>query len=452
MKRNPIVLVLLGWMAGAQSTQAAVEPGLIFSGDSQRSDVTHPKQSVDALSVEGQLRWSEQWNLEQSSYLDVRAFLSNEDLALRDEEVGRSAGSQSDKYLALRQLWWRYQPLNWTGFPGESLTVGLQRQQSEDSNWWDANLESLGWRLQTSTTKASLAVGERLDTYRTDDSELDPYDDHKLRVFGELLQDWRPYQALTGRFMYATQSGQDVEDFSTGDPQGVNGNWLWLGVGATSEWFNRRQHAQPWAYHLEWTWLQGEADFLPSSSTGSRNYDLNAWALDGGVRYDFHLPQRLAVGLQYAYGSGGADADSSDVFVQTGLNSNRQRFLGNRQSLYRLNDVLRADLSNLQQWSLFVGAEPLTDLELGAAFSWLRRNDASLPVYSLGTPLPVTLNGSNDIGQGADMVASWYFHSLLDNPQEGRVRLRGSVFETGAAFIDDGQWEHRWVLDLMLNF
>lgn len=47
-------------------------------------------------------------------------FLSNEETALRDEEVGRSAGSQSDKYLALRQLWWRYQPLNWTGFPGES--------------------------------------------------------------------------------------------------------------------------------------------------------------------------------------------------------------------------------------------------------------------------------------------------------------------------------------------
>ena len=46
MKRNPIVLVLLGWMAGAQSTQAAVEPGLIFSGDSQRSDVTHPKQRL----------------------------------------------------------------------------------------------------------------------------------------------------------------------------------------------------------------------------------------------------------------------------------------------------------------------------------------------------------------------------------------------------------------------
>jgi alginate production protein len=449
MKLRLLALCVATW---AGLAQAQWQPVLRLSADSLQSDDTHPGSGRDAYYLEGQLRWDGQLTEQQSAHMDVRGFLSDKELDLRDEEVGRTASSQTDRYLALRQLWWRYQPLGLTPFPGESMTVGLQRQQSEDGNWWDADIESLSWRLETTTTHAMVSVGERFDTYRSGNNQLDAYDDNKLRLFGELSQDWRPYQALTGRFMYATQNGQQASDFSTGDPQGVNGDWLWLGLGTASEWFVRRQENQPLAYHLEWTWLQGQSDFLPTSGGGSRSYDIQAWSLDSGVRYDFKLPQRLAVGLQYAYGSGGADADSSNMFVQTGLNSNRQHFLGNRQYLSRFNDVLRADLGNLQQWSLFSAMEPLTDVEMGLAWSWYQRNDNSLPVYSAGRALPVEAGGSSNLGQGVDLVASWYFHSVLDNPQEGRLRLRGSGFDSGSAFIEHSGWDQRWVLDVMLNF
>lgn len=448
MKLRLLALFVGAW---AGLAHAQWQPIVRLSADSLQSDNTHPDDGRDAYYLEGQLRWDGQLNQQQSAHMDVRGFLSDQELELRDEEVGRTASSQTDRYLALRQLWWRYQPLGLTPFPGESMTIGLQRQQSEDGNWWDANIESLSWRLDTTTTRAMLSLGERFDTYRSGDSQLDAYDDNKLRLFGEISQDWRPYQAITGRFMYATQNGQEAADFSTGDPQGVNGNWLWLGLGTSSEWFVRRQEDQPLAYHLEWTGLQGESDFLPLSGTAPRSYDIQAWSLDGGVRYDFKLPQRLAVGMQYAYGSGGAGADSSEVFVQTGLNNNRQTFLGNRQSLSRFNDVLRADLGNLQQWSLFTAIEPSADIEMGLSWSWFQRNDNSLPIFSAGRALPVELNGSSDLGQGVDLVASWYFHSVLDNPLEGRLRLRGSGFDSGSAFTAHSGWDQRWVLDATFN-
>lgn len=441
--------LLLG--SSVQAATTGWQSSLLTTGSSQRSDVTDSAQSQDALSSEARLQWMGPLTGPVSGVLDVRGFVSNKNTALRDSESSLAAASSSEHYLALRQLGAVWQPLGWTGFPGESLSAGLLRRRSENAGWWDSNLESLGWQLDTTTTQALLAVGEQFKAWRSG-GQLATYDKDKLRVFGEWVQDWQPDYAWSARFMFARQSGV-TEPSAIENPQGLNGHWLWLGLGVRHAWFGRQTVPDDrLAWLLEWTGLRGSADL--QDATGSRINDasIKAWMVEGGLRYDWYLPAHVALGTHYLYGSGGVGDHSSNNFVQTGLQSNLQSFWGNRQSLFQFNDVLHADPSNLTRWGLFAVWDPHPDLETGLMWSWMYRNDTAVPVYADGAPLSMVADGSKSVGQGLDVVGAWYFHSVLDWQTEGRLRLRGSAFETGSAFVQAHEWEHRVALDLLIGF
>lgn len=427
-------------------------PTLWFTADHQDNKDVNNENPRSAVYGEAKLRVTDNWGTTQHVGAEVRGFFSSQDINVPDSETGRLPASSTHSYLALRQFWWQLQPAGLTGYPGESLTVGRVRLQQGDPSWWDTDLESVSWQLQTTTTRAFVAVGQQLATFRSDKNSLDPAEKNTLQLLANVSQDWRPYHAIGLTSLFASQHGVADADAIAADPRGINGHWWWLGANADSGWFyGQRPVQQPWAYHLGVTSLLGSADV--ADSTGAlQDTDIRAWSIDGGVRYDLWLPSRLGFGALFAYGSGGNSGNTSHDYLPTGLDSSLMHVLGNRQPLVRFNDVLRADPTNLQQTGLFISADPAEDLELGLMYSLFRRIDTDTPIYRDGTALTDVTSGSHDVGQGVDAVAAWYFHQVFSWRQEGRLRLRGAGFETGNAFASAHQWDQRYALDLMLAF
>lgn len=451
MKYSRIALSVCVLLAGPAQAVTGWQTSLLLGGSDQQSDVTDAGLSQNSLSADMRLQWNGPLAGPVSGVFDLRTFVSNKNTALQESGSGLDAAARSEHYLALRQLGLVWQPTGWTGFPGEAVSAGLLRRQSENTGWWDANVESLAWALDTTTTHIALVGGKQFESWRSA-SDLTIYDQDKPRLFGEWVQDWQPDYAWVARFMYAHQSGV-TESGTIDNPQGLNGDWLWLGLGARHAWFGRQDMQQDrLAWLIELTGLRGRADLQDTAGTRMDDAGIRAWMLEGGVRYDWYLPQHAALGAHYVYGSGGADNGRSKTFVQTGLQSNYQTFWGNRQSLFQFIDVLHADPGNLAIWSLFAVWDPAPDLEAGLMWSQLYRNDRDQAAYANGSALDMVSGGSRTVGQGVDLVGAWYFHSMLTHPVEGRLRFRGSLFETGPAFVLANEWEHKLTLDVLFNF
>ncbi len=451
MNYSLVAVSLMLVVAGSAQAASGWQSSLLLGGTDRQSDVTDAAQSQNSLSGDMRLQWSGPMAGPVGGVFDMRASVSNRNTAVQEASSGLDAAARSEHYLALRQAGLVWQPLGWTGFPGEALSAGLLRRQSENTGWWDGSIESVGWSLDTTTTQASLVVGQQFRTWRSA-SDLTVYDQDKTRLFGEWIQDWQPGYAWVARVMYARQSGVTEPD-TIDNPQGLNGDWLWLGLGVRHGWFGRPPMSQDrLAWLLELTGLRGRADLQDSGGSRTDDARIKAWSLEGGLRYDWYLPQHLALGSHYFYGSGGSDDSQSKTFVQTGLQSNYQMFWGNRQTLFQFIDVLHADPGNLSLWSLFAVWDPLPDVETGLMWSQLYRNDRDVAVYANGAALDTIQGGSRSVGQGMDLVGAWYFHSLLAHPVDGRLRLRGSLFETGTAFVQSHEREHKLTLDVLFNF
>jgi len=341
--------------------------------------------------------------------------------------------TDSNSYLQLRQLLLQYHGL--TDYPGESLTFGLQRVRSTNSLWWDSDIESLIWRFSGTRLRIQAGIGEQLNSYRTGHSLLIT-DRDKLRFFTETMYDWRAYHAITFRSMYSRQhSNEAPRDIYTSAPEGLNGDWLWYGFGASSNWTKRRNSTGTLAYHLEWTGLSGQSDFLGDDGTILKDHAIHAWAFDAGLRYDFQT-QSSSVGLTFSFGSGGFDKNESNLFVQTGLQSNRERYMGNSQFMSRFNDALRPDLTNLIHESLFASHTFQETVLLAGALSWFQRDDSDLPIYRSSTPLKMN-SVSSEVGCGADISLRYDVNTSLFTLPVTFIRLRGSTFFPGNAFDDD---------------
>lgn len=450
MRTNRLTYLFIA-LGLAPAAHADWSSTLWLTADHQDRRHVLEEDARDAFYSEGQLFGLHTLAPDQQLGIELRAFWSSQQLDVPDQDTGRVSAQQETHYLALRQLWWQWAPTGWTGYPGEQLRIGRLRLKNADPQWWDTNIEALSWSLDTTTSSLQFAVGQPLANFRTDKNPLTNADQHKLRLLAHWRQDWAPYQALSLNSVFARQSGVADSDAPAGDPTGINGKWWWLGVAADSGWYEAKREQQPVAYHLGTTLLLGQAD-IADSSGGLTDTTLRAWAMDGGVRYDWWLPQRVGLGALFSYGSGGGNGSTSHRYLPTGLDSSLGRFLGNRQPLTRFNDVLRADPTNLQQWGVFASADLTADLELGAMYSLYRRVKRDQPIYTDGSPLAVTEGGSREIGQGLDMVGAWYFHQVFGHAQEGRVRVRGALFETGNAFDEANQRDQRWAMDLMLMF
>ncbi len=397
------------------------------------------------LSLLGSGRVYDDW----SFLSEGRAFLSGSQLSstFTDQDAGRIARTtDTSSYLQLRQFWVRYHGI--TDYPGEHLTLGLQRIRAASSLWWDSDLEAMVWRFSGTRIRFQAGVGERFDAYRTA-SELNPVDKHKLRIFTESIIDWKAYHEITFRGMYTRQNSHDMAgDVYNSVPEGMNGEWLWYGLGLSSNWIKRRNRQSPFAYNFEWIGLRGQSDFTREDGTLLHDHAIRAWAVDTGVRYDCQtLP--TSFGLTFSFGSGGFDDDASNLFVQTGLQSNRNRYVGDSQYLYRFNDALRPDLTNLIQEKLFF-SHTLGDIFLLAGgLSAYQRDDKELPIYMNSDPLNMN-QLSSDVGSGVDLSLRYDVQTTVFSVPLKFIRLRSSAFFPGGAFDDDSdETVYRVVLELV---
>lgn len=396
---------------------------------------------TDAFFVEGRLVLTEDITDAWSFYSDARLQLSSDNAVLNDDNNSElnDGNNNPRNFLALREAWFRYS--GFTDLPNEYLTLGLQRARSQQAIWWDADIESIMWVGDSTVLDWSVGLGQQFNRYRTGSELLQEAEDRR-RLFGELAWDWQAYHALTLRFMYAEQDSASVNAAQIRETSaGSNGDWLWLGVGVDSDWGNDRSPAN-WAYRAEFMHLSGRADFLQQDNTVLAQ-DISASAIDAGIRYDFS-GDRYALGATYILADGGDDGSN---FSQTGLHSNRSKFAGNRQFLFRFNEALRLDITNLQQLSIFGSYTLGRRYEAAASLSFVRRNNNAAPVFVAGRPI-ATVDGEDEVGTGLDMSMS-YYTQIARLPV--RFRVSGGYFSPSSALLvqDD---DYRITIETQVTF
>jgi alginate production protein len=368
------------------------------------------------------------------------------------------ARERDENFLALHEFWVDYGGI--TSYPGESLRFGRQRIRADDGTWWDTNIEALRWKFETTLLSAHIGVAERFSDYRTDLDELAPQDEDRQHLLGGISTQWRPGHWAGLKLHHSRDNGslpdngEEVDELS----KTYTGDITWFGGELNGDFFNPRSTA-PVNYWVAATLMQGDAELLQTSSAsgerravGSRDQDLDGWAVDLGLRWNIDENWRLGGTLSRA--SGGGDADDSEQFMQTDLQSNRARFTGTRSTVHRFGEAYRGELNNLQAASLF--GSWIFDKKYDASLVYHRfwRVDEDLDSAS---GLTVGLEpGDKDLGQEVDLVLTRYFERSelgVVEADSALMRLRGGVFFPGDAFPSGTDSSmHRVMLDVIWRY
>ena len=224
----------------------------------------------------------------------------------------------------------------------------------------------------------------------------------------------------------------------------TTGDLTWLGLEADGGFFDRRS-TLPLNYWAQATWLTGDVDELQQTpvgnqniASGKRNVDVDAWAVDLGLRWN--IDEQWRAGAGFARGSGGGH-NGEDQYEQTGLQSNRSNFTGTRARVNRFGEAFRGELSNLQDATLFGAWQLRDDYDASVVYHKFWRVDGDSDIGNSGITAPLE-NNSKDIGQEVDLVVTKYFKQgllpasmsqYIDEPS-ALVRFRGGVFKPGDAY------------------
>lgn len=385
------------------------------------------------LDVQPVLFWrmSENWNL----FTRLQGFVPSGEIVVTDEERPR----RTESYAAVREAWVEYGGL--TAYPGETLRFGRQRLREADATWMDRDVESLRWIFDTTLVQGHIGVASELATLRTDDTEVPASQRDRGYVFAGLSGQWYAGQYVGARSIYAFDN-VDLEEelLSTDvDPKLSDRKFVWLGLYANNGYYDQPKEAGVY-YTSQLDFLTGQREDaslgappdVPSTIT---EQDVSAFAGDIGLRLRFEVP--LAIGVAYAFGQGGGDS-VYETFEQSGLHSNRSRFTGTRTRIYRYNEALQPDLSNLRIASAYVSV-PMERFDASLIYHHFERESEEAPIVADGIDVQPGAVGS-DIGDGLDLVLSTYFGASPDgkiadaDDLRSNVSLRGSLFQPGDAF------------------
>ena len=400
-------------------------------------------------------QFSPQW----SAFVRARLFAPT-GAVLPNGNDNNNVASSNNAFLGLKEAWIDYGGL--TSYPDESLRFGRQRIRQDDALYWDQDIDALRWIFNTTLLQAEIGVGKELGTYRTDDVKLPPDQKDRLYTFGTLSGEWHPQQRIGVRFVHADDS-DDPPLFGETVDSGTklqHGHLTWAGLFVDNHYYDGLD-APALAYDASMTWLVGNqqsalVDPLTQTVTGRDAGDLHAWAADAGLRY--RLPSErvpLQLGASYTYSTGGHAGDLSDQFSQTGLQSNYSSFTGTRALINRFSDAYRAELGNLRVASAYASMNLGQNWDTSLIWSKYNRvhGDAPVTVDNLLVD-PDTI--SRDLGNGYDFVLTRYLGGkteqrsyLLADEHQSSLRLRGAVFDPGAAYTN-GESEYRVTLELTL--
>lgn len=403
---------------------------------------------------------------EWSAYLMAEAFVASDviesDTSESDTIDSNDARERDDNFLALHEFWVDYG--GFTAYPGESLRLGRQKIRSLDGLWWDSNIEALRWNFDTSLLSSHFGIAERFSDYRTDLDELAPQDKDRLHLLGDLAAQWRPGQWVGLKLHHSDDSGslpnpgEEVDQLS----KTYRGQLTWLGIESSGDFYTDRS-SLPLSYMASMTWLTGNADVLSTRTVGGvrraageTSQDIDAWALDLGLRWNIDDHWRL--GATYSRTSGGSDGDDSEQFVQTDLQSNRANFTGTNTAINRFGEAYRGELNNLQAASLFGAWQLNRDYDVSLIYHRFWRVDEQAD--SASGLQAALLPGEKDLGQEVDLVLTRYFNEGQMPAELGwlgarsaLVRFRGGLFLPGDAFAGDSDSKmHRAVVDLVWRY
>nr|WP_269451147.1 alginate export family protein [Pseudomonas resinovorans] len=384
------------------------------------------------------------------------------DSIVADSEDDDDAREADKSYLAMREFWVDYG--GFTAYPGEHLRFGRQRVRSDEGTWWDTNIEALHWVFDTTLLKANLGVAERFSEYRTDIDDLAPEDEDRRHYFAGISTQWAPGHSVGAKLHHSRDDGhlarvgEELDSLS----KTQTGDLTWLGLQADGDYFNPRT-TLPFNYWAQAIWLTGDQDSVTQSSTsglplvtGSRSGDLDAWALDLGLRWNIDDQWRL--GGAYARGSGGVDSNGrdSEQFVQPGLESNRSSFTGTRTRVHRFGEAFRGELTNIQVATLYGSLAAREDYDASLVYHRFWRLDDDQPTGDSGLSANL-VDGDKDLGQELDLVATYYIKGGLVPPgldwvdePSALVRMRLGLFFPGDAYGDDADSTmHRAFVDFI---
>ncbi|MDB5985987.1 MAG: hypothetical protein JWR16_1040 [Nevskia sp.] len=395
-----------------------------------------------------------QFSPDLSAYVRGRAFIPSGSV-LPQGNTNNNVGASSSAYVGLKEAWIDYGGI--TSYPGESLRIGRQRTREDSAEWWDEDLDSVRWMFDTTLLQSELAVAHQFSTYRSDGAPQPSKQQDRTYFFGSISGEILPMQRIGARVVHADDSNQLP---ATGETLGSNDradkeHLTWIGLFADNHAYDAEK-APALSYWESATYLTGHRRTLQLGSgrvvDGEVSKNANAYQGELGVRYRMSMPDwPVQIGAAVAAGSGGGLRQ----YEQSGIQSNYSRFTGTRALINRFNDAYRVEIGNLRAYTGFASMTK-GDYDFSAIFNHFERVNDNQPIISDALTVAPTTN-SSDLGNGYDVVVTRYFGARHEQPRylqgetvETWLRLRGSVFDPGAAYGAAAKAEYRVALEFTL--
>jgi len=395
------------------------------------------------------LQFSPDW----SAYVRGRAFVPSGSV-LPQGNTNNNVAASSSAYVGLKEAWVDYGGL--TSYPDESLRLGRQRTREDSAQWWDEDLDSLRWIFETTLLQSELAVAHSFSTYRSDGAPQPFKQQHRVYEFGSISAELLPQQRIGLRIVHADDGNRLA---STGETLGANAradkeHLTWIGVFADNHAYDA-EAAPALSYWESASYLSGHRRTLQLDPgrvvAGEVSKNASAFSGELGLRYRLSWSWPLQFGAAVAAASGGGLRQ----YEQTGLQSNYSRFTGTRALINRFNDAYRVELGNLRAYTGFASMTK-GDYDFSAIYTHFQRVNDNQPVVS-DALLVAPANTSTELGNGYDLVVTRYFGARHEQPRylqgetvETWLRLRGSVFDPGAAYGAAAKTEYRVALEFTL--
>ncbi len=246
-----------------------------------------------------------------------------------------------------------------------ALRIGRQRFRDQRQWWWRFDLDAIRLFAASPRVHAEIALAGEVAPVSIDDDDVKPQDDNVRRLLGSVTWQWASHHRLAAFFLIqhdassTPSEGEFVHDTRI-DPS--DANLVWLGLRALGKTqLGRFGVLKYWADSAVVAGEETLLSFGPNEAsrhgvTARQKQDVLGWAVDVGVGWQLPLRWRPTLTLGYAVGSGDRQPDrgTNRTFRQTGLQTNRVRFSGDKRFRY-YGELLRPELANLQIWTAALG-------------------------------------------------------------------------------------------------
>lgn len=289
------------------------------------------------------------------------------------------------------------------GAPADGLSLQAGRVPWVEPRgwWWDDDLDGLRLHWQGRDGSATLGLARELAASDSADGGIAPEQRGVTRVFaqagrrlGGLHLDlfWLHQTDTSGQPAAGTPVSDDRQDSTD-----LDADWLGLRVGANGRFGDGGHRLAVWA---DLAWLQGRArvtgfDDTVAGTTASQRQ--RGHAVELGLQWRSPWPGSPGLVLAWARGS--------DGFRQTGLQENKQRWLGVKR-FSRYGELLDPELANLQVLSIAAGLRPTRRSSVDLVWHRYALAQADQPLVD--TRLSATPDGRHrDLGQAWDLLLAW---------------------------------------------